>query len=293
MKAYVLDWGTHRLELGRRTRVMGILNVTPDSFSDGGKYYQVEEAVARGVEMAAAGADIIDIGGESTRPFSEAISPEAEMQRVVPVIEQLARQITVPISIDTTKAAVADEAIKAGASIINDIGALRTDPALADVAAQHDVPLILMHMQGTPRNMQVNPHYDDLLGEIASFLEKAVQTAEKHGVSRTQIIVDPGIGFGKTIDHNLKMISHLDYLEKMDLPVLIGPSRKAFIRNILKTDAELAPSDPLVETGTQATLAVAIMKGAHIVRVHNVANTCATVKLTDALKQAPNGNEKA
>lgn len=293
MKAYVLDWGTHRLELGQRTQVMGILNVTPDSFSDGGKFYQVEEAVARGVEMAAAGADIIDIGGESTRPFSEAISPEAEMQRVVPVIKKLARQITLPISIDTTKAAVADEAIKAGASIINDIGALRMDPAIADVAAQYKVPLILMHMQGKPRNMQVNPHYDDLLGEIASFLEKAVQTAEKHGVSRTRIIVDPGIGFGKNMHHNLEIISHLDYLEKMDLPVLIGPSRKAFIRNILKTDAELAPTDPLVETGTQATLAVAIMNGAHIVRVHDVANTCATVKLTDALKQAANGNEKA
>lgn len=293
MKAYVLDWGTHRLELGRRTQVMGILNVTPDSFSDGGKYYQVEEAVARGVEMVAAGADIIDIGGESTRPFSEAISPEAEMRRVVPVIEKLARQITVPISIDTTKAAVADEAIKAGASIINDIGALRMDPALADVAAQHEVPLILMHMQGTPRNMQVNPHYEDLLGEIASFLEKAVQTAKKHGNPRSRIIIDPGIGFGKNMHHNLKIISHLDYLEKMDLPVLIGPSRKAFIRNILKTDAELAPSDPLVETGTQATLAVAIMKGAHIVRVHDVASTCATVKLADALKQAANGNEKA
>lgn len=293
MKAYVLEWGIHRLELGRRTQVMGILNVTPDSFSDGGKYYQVEEAVARGVEMVAAGADIIDIGGESTRPFSEAISPEAEIQRVVPVIEKLARQITVPISIDTTKAAVADEAIKAGASIINDIGALRMDPALADVAAQQEVPLILMHMQGTPRNMQVNPHYDNLLGEIASFLENAVQTAEKQGVSRTRIIVDPGIGFGKNMHHNLTIISHLDYLEKMGLPVLIGPSRKAFIRNILKTDAELAPSDPLVETGTQAILAVAIMKGAHIVRVHDVAGTCATVKLTDALKLATNGNEKA
>jgi dihydropteroate synthase len=169
------------------------------------------------------------------------------------------------------------------------------DPGIADVAAQHNVPLILMHMQGTPRNMQVKPHYDDLQREITSFLENAVETAENHGISRSRLIIDPGIGFGKTIDHNLQIISHLDFLEKLDLPVLIGPSRKAFIRNILKTDGkpELAPSHPLVETGSQATLSVAIMKGAHIVRVHDVANTCATVKLTDALKQAANGNETA
>ncbi len=294
MKTYVMEWGTHRLKLGPRTLVMGILNVTPDSFSDGGKYFQAEEAVARAVEMVAAGADIIDIGGESTRPFSEAISPEEEIQRVVPVIEALAPRITVPISIDTTKAAVAERAIRAGASIINDIGALRMEPDLADVAAQHNVPLILMHMQGTPRNMQVNPHYDNLLGEIRSFLEHAVETAEKHGISRSRLIIDPGIGFGKTKDHNLQIISHLDFLEKLDLPVLIGSSRKAFIRNILTTgnETELSPSHPLVETGTQATLAVAIMKGAHIVRVHDVANTCATARLADALKQATNGNEK-
>ena len=294
MKTYVMEWGTHRLKLGPQTLVMGILNVTPDSFSDGGKYFQAEEAVARAVEMVAAGADIIDIGGESTRPFSEAISPEEEIQRVVPVIEALAPRITVPISIDTTKAAVAERAIRAGASIINDIGALRMEPDLADVAAQHNVPLILMHMQGTPRNMQVNPHYDNLLGEIRSFLEHAVETAEKHGISRSRLIIDPGIGFGKTKDHNLQIISHLDFLEKLDLPVLIGSSRKAFIRNILTTgnETELPPSHPLVETGTQATLAVAIMKGAHIVRVHDVANTCATARLADALKQATNGNEK-
>ena len=172
--------------------------------------------------------------------------------------------------------------------MINDIGALRVDPGIADVAAQYDVPLILMHMQGTPRNMQVAPHYDDLMGEITTFLENAVETAQTHGISRSRIIVDPGIGFGKTFDHNLEILSHLDFLEKLDLPVLVGTSRKAFIRNLLKTapDTELSPSDPLVETGTQATLAVAIMKGAHILRVHDVANTWATVRLVDALKQA-------
>jgi dihydropteroate synthase len=272
---------------------MGILNVTPDSFSDGGKYFRPEEALARAKEMVAAGADIIDIGGESTRPFSEAISAEEEARRVLPVIEALAPQVTIPISIDTTKRGVAELAIKAGASIINDIGALRMDPGIADVAAQYDVPLILMHMQGTPGNMQMNPHYDDLEEEITAFLEKAVETAQKHGISRSRIIVDPGIGFGKTFDHNLQIISHLDFLGRLDLPVLIGTSRKAFIRSILKSGSltEPSPSDPLVETGTQATLAVAIMKGAHIVRVHDVANTLATVRLTDALKQVMNGNE--
>ena len=288
MKTYVLEWGPHCLELGPHTLIMGILNVTPDSFSDGGTYFHPEEALARAREMVAAGADIIDIGGESTRPFSKAVSPEEEVRRVIPVIEALAPQVTVPISIDTTKKTVAEAAIKAGASIINDIGALRMDPGLADVAAQYDVPLVLMHMQGTPGNMQMDPHYDDLTGEITAFLESAVKTALDHGIPRTRLIIDPGIGFGKTFDHNLQIISHLDFLEKLDLPVLIGTSRKAFIRNLLKTEVETepSPSNPLVETGTQATLAVAIMKGAHIVRVHDVANTQATVRLTDALKQA-------
>ena len=288
MKTYVLEWGSHRLEMGPRTLIMGVLNVTPDSFSDGGKYFKPDEALARAQEMVAAGADIIDIGGESTRPFSEAISPEEEIRRVIPVIEALAPQVTVPISIDTTKKTVAQQAMEAGASMINDIGALRMDAGIADVAAQYDVPLILMHMQGTPGDMQMNPHYKDLEEEITAFLENAVETAQKQGVSRSRIIVDPGIGFGKTFDHNLQIINRLDFLETLDLPVLIGTSRKAFIRNLVKSDAaaELPPSHPLVETGTQATLAVAIMKGAHIVRVHDVANTVATVRVADALKRA-------
>ena len=228
MKTYVLEWGPHRLEMGPRTLIMGILNVTPDSFSDGGKYFQKEEALARAKEMVAAGADIIDIGGESTRPFSEAISSDEEIRRVVPVIEALAPRVSVPISIDTTKKVVAEQALKAGASIINDIGALRMDPGIADVAAQYDVPLILMHMQGTPGNMQVDPVYDDLEGEITAFLENAVETAQRRGISRSRIIVDPGIGFGKTFNHNLQILSRLDFLKKLDLPVLIGTSRKAW-----------------------------------------------------------------
>ncbi len=292
MKTYVLEWGTNRLELGPRTLVMGILNVTPDSFSDGGTYFHPEKAVNRAVEMVAAGADIIDIGGESTRPFSETITLEDEIQRVVPVIQAMAPQITVPISIDTTKAIVAEKALKAGASIINDIGALRVDPGIADVAAQYNVPLILMHMQGTPRNMQLEPHYDDLLAEIADFLDNAVKTAEKHGISRSQLIIDPGIGFGKTIGHNLQVIRDLDYFEKLDLPVLIGPSRKAFIRDTLKKDTvvDLKPDSAEVEKGTQAAIAASILRGAHIVRVHDVANTKITAKIMDAVKHSADGS---
>ncbi len=293
MKTYVLEWGPHRLELGPRTLIMGILNVTPDSFSDGGKYLRPEEAVARAQEMVNMGADIIDIGGESTRPFSETVTHEEEIRRVVPVIEALAQRVSVPISIDTTKSAVAESALRAGAAIINDIGALRMDPGLADVAAEHNVPLILMHMQGTPRDMQIEPHYDNLFAEIKAFLEDAMETAEKHGIQRSKIIIDPGIGFGKTKDHNLQILKHLDFLETLDRPVLIGPSRKAFIRKMLNINngPGLPPSHPLVETGTQAVIAAAIMKGAHIVRVHDVANTFATVTMLDSLKQATVGNE--
>ncbi|MCG6909841.1 MAG: dihydropteroate synthase [Deltaproteobacteria bacterium] len=288
MKTYVMRWGKYRLTLGPRTLIMGILNVTPDSFSDGGKYIRPDEAVERGEQMAAAGADIIDIGGESTRPFSEGVSAKEEIQRVIPVIETLSRRIAAPISIDTTKAAVAEAALRAGASIVNDIGALRLDVGLADVAADYDVPLILMHMQGTPKNMQVEPRYGNLFAEINTFLEKAMVTAEKHGVSRTRIILDPGIGFGKTTGHNLQILKHLEFMESLDRPVLVGSSRKAFIRKTLTNEAmpELPPAHPFVETGTQATVAAAVMKGAHIVRVHDVANTRATVNVLTAIKQA-------
>jgi dihydropteroate synthase len=216
------------------------------------------------------------------------VSAKEEIQRVIPVIETLSRRIAAPISIDTTKAAVAEAALRAGASIVNDIGALRLDVGLADVAADYDVPLILMHMQGTPKNMQVEPRYGNLFAEINTFLEKAMVTAEKHGVSRTRIILDPGIGFGKTTGHNLQILKHLEFMESLDRPVLVGSSRKAFIRKTLTNEAmpELPPAHPFVETGTQATVAAAVMKGAHIVRVHDVANTRATVNVLTAIKQA-------
>ena len=287
-KKYTLSWQNHCIELGQHTRIMGILNITPDSFSDGGKFFALDNALAQAEQMIAAGADIIDIGGESTRPFSEPVSIEEETRRVIPIIEYLAKRISLPISIDTTKSVVARRAVSAGAAIINDISALSIDPDMAEVAAKNDVLLILMHMKGTPSDMQMSPAYDDLLGEVKYFLNQAILRAEKSGVSKNKIIIDPGIGFGKTVSHNLFLINHLNKFHDLNVPVLLGSSRKAFIRKILAQDkkTEPKPDHPLVETGTQASVAAGIMNGAHIVRVHNVANTCATVKIIDSIRNS-------
>jgi dihydropteroate synthase len=284
-KSYSLSWPNYTLELGRRTCIVGVVNVTPDSFSDGGKFYATDAAVTQGEKLVADGADILDIGGESTRPFSEPVSVQAEIQRVVPVIEQLAQRVSVPISIDTTKAEVARQALKVGASIINDVAAFRFDPDLAAVAVEYETPVILMHMLGKPKSMQVSPSYDDVIAEIRAFLEEAVARVENQGIPRARAIVDPGIGFGKTVSHNLLLIKHLQAFRSLDVPILIGPSRKAFIRKILKDthSEDLRPDLPLVETGTQAAVAAAVLNGAHIVRVHDVASTTATVKILDAM----------
>lgn len=284
-KSYSLSWPNYTLELGRRTCIVGVVNVTPDSFSDGGNFYATDAAVTQGEKLVADGADILDIGGESTRPFSEPVSVQAEIQRVVPVIEQLAQRVSVPISIDTTKAEVARQAIKVGASIINDVAAFRFDPDLAAVAVEYETPVILMHMLGKPKSMQVSPSYDDVIAEIRAFLEEAVARVENQGIPRARAIVDPGIGFGKTVSHNLLLIKHLQAFRSLDVPILIGPSRKAFIRKILKDthSEDLRPDLPLVETGTQAAVAAAVLNGAHIVRVHDVASTTATVKILDAM----------
>lgn len=288
MTEYTISWHRHELHLGRRTGIMGVLNVTPDSFSDGGKFHSPEAAVRQGEKMAADGADIIDIGGESTRPFSDPVSPEKELERVIPVIQKLSRRITVPISIDTTKAIVAEKAIAAGASMINDISALRMDPKMGALAADTNVPVILMHMRGDPKTMQATPTYRDLIAEILSFLQEAIQRAEKQHIPREKIIIDPGIGFGKTFGHNLMLIKNLNRFDRLGAPILVGPSRKKFIRAILKKDTEddLPPDSPEVETGTQAVVAASIMNGAHIVRVHDVAATVATTKLVDAVVNA-------
>jgi dihydropteroate synthase len=286
--AYRLAWDRHVLDLGRRTCVMGVVNVTPDSFSDGGRFFDAAAAVSQGERMAAEGADIIDIGGESTRPFSEPVAVEEEIRRVVPVIAALAARVRIPISVDTTKAAVARRALEAGAAMINDISALRFDPDLAGVAAECGVPVILMHMRGEPRSMQVAPHYDELVIDIRRFLEAAAAAAERRGIPRARLIVDPGIGFGKTSEHNLQLIQRLQEFAALDLPILVGPSRKSFIRRLVKPDGakDIPASLPVVETGTQAAVAAAVLNGAHIVRVHDVATTVATVKVADAILNA-------
>jgi dihydropteroate synthase len=256
---------------------MGILNVTPDSFSDGGLYLDTDKAVERSFEIEKEGADMIDIGGESTRPGALPLSPEEELSRVVPVIEKLKSRLRIPISIDTFKAEVAREAIKAGASIINDISGLRFDPEMVTVAAEYDVPVVIMHIKGTPRDMQINPVYQNLIGEILHFLEEGISIAQKAGVDDDMIIIDPGIGFGKTFEHNLEIINRLDEFRSLGMPILLGPSRKSFIGKIL----DLPPGDRL--EGTAAAVAIGIMKGANIVRVHDVSSIVRVARVVDAI----------
>ncbi len=287
MGIYNLSWSGHSLVFGLQTRIMGILNITPDSFSDGGKFFAFDQAVAQGQKLYQDGADILDVGGESTRPFSDQVSAEEEIRRVVPVIEKLASRVSIPISIDTTKTEVARRALEAGASMINDVSALRFDEDLAALAAEYDVPVILMHMLGTPKTMQIEPAYDDLISEIKTFLEKAIDRAVKKGIAKSKIIIDPGIGFGKTRAHNLSLIGQLSQIKTLHVPTMIGPSRTAFLRNILKDKSleDIQPDLPVVETGTQAVVAASALNGAHIIRVHNVAHTRATLKIIDAIKQ--------
>jgi dihydropteroate synthase len=288
LKPYTLAWNNHTLEIGRRTLIMGIVNVTPDSFSDGGRFHAPEAALDQARRLTDAGADIIDIGGESTRPFADAVPAEKEMARVIPVIEGLARHIDVPISIDTTKAVVAEAALKAGAAMINDISAVRLDDGMDQVAAAHKVPVILMHMKGEPRTMQLDPAYDDVVSEVRTFLGQAIAQCVEAGIDRHKIIVDPGIGFGKTGRHNLELINHLADLAPLEAPILVGPSRKRFIRDLVKDPSrDDIPADcPEVEAGTQAAVAAAVINGAHIVRVHDVAGTQAMLRVLDAIQRA-------
>lgn len=274
-----MRWSSRILDFGRRTHVMGILNVTPDSFSDGGRYLDRDKAVDHGLSMARDGADIIDVGGESTRPSAEKISSDEELDRVISVIERLCREVTIPVSIDTYKSAVAREALKAGASMINDISALRFDPQMAAVAARAGVPVILMHMKGTPETMQSNPTYEALIPEILDFLRDAMDRATNAGIRRDLILVDPGIGFGKTFDDNLKIIRDLSQFASLGRPILLGTSNKAFIGHIL--NKELHERD----IGTMATVAVGVLNGAHLVRVHDVKKAVETVKMVDAVKR--------
>ena len=287
-KHYSLNGLSGSLELGRRTYIMGVLNVTPDSFSDGGNYFTPEAAVTQAQRLVEQGADIIDIGGESTRPYADPVPAEEELRRVIPVIEALAERIAVPISIDTSKAVVAGKALAAGAAIINDISALRLDPGMCALAAESGAPVVIMHMRGTPKNMQAEPIYTDVVAEIGDFLSNTVAAAVNGGISRDRLIIDPGIGFGKTVAHNLQIIQNLSKLQALDLPILIGPSRKAFIRTLLKNadDDDIRPDMPVVETGTLAAVCAAVLNGAHIVRVHDVEGIRAALKIVDAVLNA-------
>ena len=274
------------LELETRVHVMGVLNVTPDSFSDGGEYDDCERAVARALEIEAEGADVLDLGGESTRPGSKRVSVETELERVLPVLERLNGQLRIPISIDTTKREVARAAIECGAEIINDISGLRFDPGLAEVAAESGAGLVLMHSRATPETMQKSAPVEDIFAEVIAGLGQAIEQASRSGVRREQLILDPGIGFGKTREQNLQLINGLGRLaQAFGLPVLLGPSRKSFIKRTLDQLMKASERDEEREqlAGTAASVAVGVLRGARILRVHDVGEMVALVRLVEAI----------
>ena len=256
---------------------MGILNVTPDSFSDGGLFNDTDTAIAHGKKMVSDGADLIDVGGESSRPGSVPLSEKEELVRILPVVTQLLDEVSVPISIDTYKPLVADACLKVGAHLINDITGL-TNPEMRKVAVKHNVPVVIMHMQGSPKIMQQNPVYQDVLGEITTFFREQITTARNENIQ--QIIIDPGIGFGKTVEHNLQILKHLGAFKTLGCPILVGPSRKSFIGTI----TGLSVKERL--DGTLAAITVAIMNGANVVRVHDVNECRRAVQVVDAIRGA-------
>jgi len=281
-KIYRLKLKPRTLLLGKRTLVMGVLNVTPDSFSDGGKFFKVEDALNAALAMERAGADILDIGAESTRPGSEGISGEEELERLLPVLQGLRGRLKIPISIDTQKSRVAELAIGAGAEMLNDISGLKSDPAIAEVAAQHGVPLILMHMRGRPRTMQRNPWARDVMKDVTAGLRESMAVARRAGVRKTQIILDPGIGFGKSFAQNYELLAKLPDLAKLGYPLLVGTSRKGFIGATLARNGKPLPAEQRI-WGTAATVAASILQGAHIVRVHDVEEMAQVTRVTDSV----------
>lgn len=272
-RGFVLKFPKKEIALDR-TLVMGVLNVTPDSFSDGGEFFDADLAVNRGVEMARQGADIIDIGGESTRPQSDPVSLEEELKRVGPVVEGLLQKVGVPISIDTRRPIVAKESIEMGAQMVNDVSGLR-DPEMISIVADLKVPVVVVHMLGTPKTMQEKPEYKDVMGEILGYLRNQIDNAVKGGIQRENIIVDPGIGFGKTVEHNLEIIRRLGEMRSLGLPILVGASRKSFIGKIL--DSEM---DERLE-GSLAALVSSVLNGANIVRVHDVGESVRASRIAD------------
>ena len=277
-RRFRLRLASRTLALGERTLVMGILNVTPDSFSDGGCFLDADAAVARALEIERAGAGILDIGAESTRPGAEAILADEELRRVVPVLEKLRGRLKIPISIDTSKAEVAEAAAERGAEILNDVTALRADPRIADVARRRKLPVVLMHMRGEPRTMQRGPFARDVVHDVTVGLRRAVAAARRAGIARSQIVLDPGIGFGKSNAQNFELLARLPELARLGFPLLVGTSRKGFIGAALggRSESERA-------WGTAATVAASTLGGAHIVRVHDVAEMVQVARIADVI----------
>ena len=270
----------HKIDCRTRPLIMGVVNITADSFYDGGRYLRPDRAIAHAMELVGQGADLIDIGGESTRPGSQFISEQDELDRVLPVVEELAHRISIPISVDTTKSRVAQCALEYGASIINDVSAMTQDPAMASVIARSGAAVVLMHMQGTPQTMQLAPNYADVVSEVMQFLDARVQDATRAGIARTNIVLDPGFGFGKLMFHNLELLRRLSSLLTLNRPLLVGLSRKAFIGTIIDKSVEHR------EWGTAAAVALAVDRGARIIRVHDVAMMMDVVKMAAAASRS-------
>jgi len=281
-RQFRLKLRSQTLDLGERTLVMGVLNVTPDSFSDGGKYNQPEIAIEHALALELAGADLLDIGGESTRPGSEKTSASQEVDRILPVLEGLRGRLKIPVSVDTRRSTVAELALRAGAEIINDVSGLRSDARLAEVAAKYGAPLILMHMRGEPRTMQKGPFAQDVMKDVAQGLRDSVAKARKAGVAKSQIILDPGIGFGKSYSQNYELLQKLPQFAALGYPLLVGASRKGFLGATLARDGKPAPPEERI-WGTAATVTASILGGAHIVRAHDVAEMVQVARVSDCV----------
>lgn len=284
-KTFRLELRSTTLTLGSRTLIMGVLNVTPDSFSDGGKFFDPQKAVDHALKMQRDGADLLDIGAESTRPGSRPITAAEELLRLLPVLRALRSRLKIPISIDTQKAQVAEAALAEGAEIVNDISALHHDPRIAEVAAKSRTPLILMHMRGEPGTMQRAPFARDVLKDVVRGLRASIVRARKAGVAKSQIVLDPGIGFGKSYSQNYELLQKLPQLTRLGYPLLVGTSRKGFLGATLARDGKPAPPEARI-CGTAATVTASILNGAHIVRVHDVAEMAQVARVADALLSA-------
>jgi dihydropteroate synthase len=284
-RKFRLQLPSRTLVLGERTLVMGVLNVTPDSFSDSGKFLDPQRAVEHALKMEKAGADLLDIGGESTRPGSTGTPVDTELARVLPVLEGLRGALKIPISIDTRKSEVAEAAINAGAQLINDVSGLRSDPRIAEVAHRRGVALILMHMRGEPRTMQKKPFARDVIKDVTQGLRASIAIARKAGVTKSNIILDPGIGFGKSFEQNYELLRKLPELAKLGYPLLVGTSRKGFLGATLARDGKPAPAEERL-WATAATVTASILGGAHIVRVHDVAEMAQVARVADCLLDA-------